>query len=281
MISFQNIYYMMATDSDAVNFLKTKDGNETLEISPLELTQKDSNNANKEDDIPFWSTNPNVIFNKEHILEFFPVEDMTFTQKLNAVTRVIILMTIITFAYTRKLQILVVGAISIFFIYMLHQYKSKPAEEAEETEGFDLSGPAGDLVEIKLGGAGINNVFQKPSPNNPLGNVLVTDYIYNPKRKPAPPAYNESVAADIVVQAKQMVKNANPGNADLADKLFKDLGDEYVFEQSLQPFYSTASTTIPNDQESFSEFCYGSMISCKEGNAFACAKNNATKYNNY
>lgn len=155
---------------------------------------------------------------------------------------------------------------------MLHQYKSKPKE------GFALSGPAGDLVEIRE--SGVQNIFQKPSPSNPLGNVLVTDYIYNPNRKPAPPAYNESVAADIVVQAKEMVKNANPGNADLADKLFKDLGDQYMFEQSLQPFYSTASTTIPNDQASFSEFCYGSMISCKEGNAFACAKQNS-RYNNY
>ena len=270
MISFQNMYYMMATESDAINFLKTKDGNETLEIPPLELTQ---NETNKEESIPFWSTNPNVLFNKEHILEFFPVEDMTFTQKLNAITRVIILMTIITFAYTQKLQIIIVGTISIFFIYMLHQYKSKPLE------GFDLSAPASDLVEIRE--KGVQNIFQKPSPSNPLGNVLITDYIYNPKRKPAPPAYNESVAADIVTQAKEMVKNANPGNADLTDKLFKDLGDQYMFEQSLQPFYSTASTTIPNDQESFSEFCYGSMISCKEGNAFACAKNNATKYNNY
>ena len=277
MISFQIMYYMMATESDAINFLKTKDGNETLEIPPLELTQKDMDKeTNKEDAIPFWSTNPNVLLNKEHILEFFPVEDMTFTQKLNAITRVIILMTIITFAYTQKLQIVIVGTISIFFIYMLHQYKSKPAE------GFDLSGPASDLVEIRSKElAGVQNIFQKPSPNNPLSNVLITDYIYNPKRKPAPPAYNESVAADIVMQAKEMVKNANPGNADLADKLFKDLGDQYMFEQSLQPFYSTASTTIPNDQESFSEFCYGSMTSCKEGNAFACAKNNATKYNNY
>ena len=273
MISFQIMYYMMATESDAINFLKTKDGNETLEIPPLELTQKEANKeADKEDAIPFWSTNPNVLLNKEHIFEFFPVEDMTFTQKLNAITRVIILMTIITFAYTQKLQILIVGIISIFFIYMLHQYKSKP------NEGFVLSGPAGDLVEIRE--SGVQNIFQKPSPNNPLGNVLVTDYIYNPNRKPAPPAYNESVAADIVVQAKEMVKNANPGNADIADKLFKDLGDQYMFEQSLQPFYSTASTTIPNDQASFSEFCYGSMISCKEGNAFACAKKNS-RYNNY
>jgi hypothetical protein len=46
-----------------------------------------------------------------------------------------------------------------------------------------------------------------------------------------------------------------------------------MFEQSLMPFNSNPNTTIPNDQQAFAEFCYGSMISCKEGNQFACARN--------
>ncbi len=117
--------------------------------------------------------------------------------------------------------------------------------------------------------------------SNPFGNVLVTDYIYDPKRKPAPPAFNQKVNDDIIEKAKEVVRNANPNQPDITEKLFKDLGDQYVFEQSLRPFHSTASTTIPNDQQSFSEFCYGSMVSCKEGNAFACAKNNAGNYNLY
>ena len=62
-------------------------------------------------------------------------------------------------------------------------------------------------------------------------------------------------------------------------KLFKDLGDQYIFEQSLRPFNSTSSTTIPNDQGAFADFCYGSMVSCKEGNMFACARNLARHTN--
>jgi hypothetical protein len=60
---------------------------------------------------------------------------------------------------------------------------------------------------------------------------------------------------------------------DIADKIFHDLGEQLVFEQSMRPFYSNPGTTIPNDQTSFAEFCYGSMVSCKEGNKFACARN--------
>jgi hypothetical protein len=47
------------------------------------------------------------------------------------------------------------------------------------------------------------------------------------------------------------------------------------FEQSMRQFYSTPSTQNPDDQQAFAEFCYGSMISCAEGNKFACARNAA------
>ena len=121
--------------------------------------------------------------------------------------------------------------------------------------------------------------FQNPSSNNPFSNVLLPDYDFNPNKKPAPPSFNMNTNNTILENAKQAVIDLNPSQPDLADKLFRDLGEQYVFEQSLRPFYSTASSTIPNDQQAFAEFCYGSMISCKEGNPFACARN-LSRYTN-
>jgi hypothetical protein len=118
-----------------------------------------------------------------------------------------------------------------------------------------------------------NDIFQEPDSGNPFSNVLMTDYDYNPNKKPAPPAFNENVNNKILKEAKQLVVDANPDQPDIADKLFKDLGEQLVFEQSLRQFNSNPNTTIPNDQGAFAEFCYGSMISCKEGNNFACARN--------
>jgi hypothetical protein len=179
-----------------------------------------------------------------------------------------------TFLYTKSVRILVVGAVSLFFIFMLHKSKKVETDAVKtKKEGFDS--PATDYKPEDL-----EKVFRKPDSSNPFGNVLVTDYIYDPQRKPAPPAYNQNVNEEIIEQAKEFVRKSNPDQPDLSEKLFQDLGDQYVFEQSLRPFNSTASTTIPNDQQSFSEFCYGSMVSCKEGNAFACVKNNS-RYNNY
>ena len=232
--------------------------------------------------IPFWSDNPNILLNNDFMFEFFPVENMSFEQKLNAITRTVILLSLVTFFYTKSLRILFIGCVSIFFIFMLHKSKAVDTKEMQlKKEGFDAETPPGSTPAKQLyETTDMMNVFKKPDASNPFGNVLVTDYIYDPQRKPAPPAFNENVNVEIIEQAKEFVRKSNPDQPDITEKLFKDLGDEYVFEQSLRPFTSNPSTTIPNDQQSFSEFCYGSMVSCKEGNAFACAKKVA-RYNNY
>ena len=266
-----------------------KGGEDSLEIKilPEEAMTPDTCMSSGKEPIAtvvaFWSNNPNILLNSEYLFELFPTEDMSFEQKLNAVSRMLVLLTIMTFLYTKSPHILLVGAVSVFFVYLLFKHKSAEKDEIKQKKegfgaqrNFDATTPAQMLYKVDKP----VEVFQRPDAGNPFGNVLPTDYIYNPKRKPAPPSGNSNVAADIVEQAKQFVRNANPDQPDITEKLFKDLGDEYVFEQSLRPFNSTASTTIPNDQQSFSEFCYGGMVSCKEGNAFACAKGVA-RYNNY
>jgi len=248
---------------------------DNLEINSDEINKKKEPIQNI---IPFWSDDPNVLLNNEFLFELFPVEKMSFEQKLNAISRTVVLLTLMSFFYTKSARILIIGVVSLIFILMLH--KSKKAEKDDikkKKEGFSYTESPADPFKS----ADLSNVFREPDSSNPFGNVLITDYIYDPKRKPAPPAFNQKVNDDIIEKAKEVVRKSNPDQPDITEKLFKDLGDQYVFEQSLRPFHSTASTTIPNDQQSFSEFCYGSMVSCKEGNAFACAKNNAGKYNLY
>jgi len=237
------------------------------------MTNRD--NAKQCKNLPFWSENPNILFDQKYILEFFPVEGMTYNQKLNSITRVVVLLTIIGFTITRSMRLLLISLLTISAIYFMHYYHNQEKEKKKEKkvrfeEGFE--GPAkayynDNNLQIP------DNVFTNPDDENPFSNVLVTDYDYNPNKKPAPPSFNSSVNDNILKQAKQLVINANPDQPDIADKLFKDLGEQYVFEQSLRPFHSNPSTTIPNDQGAFAEFCYGGMISCKEGNKFACARN--------
>ena len=226
--------------------------------------------------IPFWSENPNILFQKDFIFEFFPVDYMTYTQKLNAISRTVIILSIISFLFTKSIRILVIAAITLFAIYMLYYYEQKHTEKNENkklTSTTDENFENRALEVLKTHPIDKDTVFDETTSSNPFGNVLVTDYEYNVNKKPAPPSYNKNVNNNILTQAKNLVIQANPDQPDIADKLFKDLGEQMVFEQSLRPFHSNANTTIPNDQASFSEFCYGSMVSCKEGNLFACARN--------
>ena len=227
--------------------------------------------------IPFWGTNPNVLFQNEYILEFFPVEDMNYEQKLNALTRSIIILTIIGFVLSRSFRIIFISAITLLAIFLLHHYQQRETTDKDKkVEQFENQA---DEVIAKYG-ISKENVFDKPSSTNPFSNVLITDYEYNPNKKPAPPSFNQNINKSILEEAKQLVSELNPDQPDISDKLFKDLGEQFVFEQSLRQFTSNPSTIIPNDQTGFAEFAYGSMVSCKEGNMFACARN-LDRYNKY
>lgn len=238
--------------------------------------------------IPFWGEDPNVLFQANHIMEFFPSENMTYNQKLNAVTRLIIFITVFAFVFKPNFRLLIIATITIFSIYLLHYYNHKEYEKQQsksaaaimnaKKEGF-TGNPATDYL-IEMGKTIDPNVFAQPTSQNPMNNVMLPDYEYNVNKKPAPPAFSDSINTNILQSAKQLVQEANPGQPDIADKLFMDLNEELNLEQSMRQFVSNPSTTIPNDQQAFAEFCYGSMVSCKEGNQFACARN-TSHYTNY
>jgi hypothetical protein len=242
--------------------------------------------------VPFWSEDPNIIFNKKYIFELFPVSYMTFNQKLNAFSRLIIFITIISLIISQSYKIIIASVMTLLAVFLLYKIKQdkyknkKRKDEKKSSEGFTASNessslnessktnPAIDYIINKNGSIDDHSiVFDSPSSSNPLSNVLITDYEYNPDKKAAPPSYNEKINDEILEQAKKFVQEANPDHPDIADKLFNNLGDEMCFEQSLRQFNTNPSSTIPNDQAGFADFCYGSMISCKEGNSFACARN--------
>jgi hypothetical protein len=109
-------------------------------------------------------------------------------------------------------------------------------------------------------------------------NVLVPEVIYNPTRNEAAPAFNAEVERKINNNTKDYVVETSFSDESskqkeyIKRKLFSDLGDSYMFDHSMRNFYTNPSTTIPNDQEGFANFCFGDMISAKEGNEFALAR---------
>jgi hypothetical protein len=215
--------------------------------------------------VPFWSENPNILLSPDSIFQLFPTETMDFNARLNAISRAVILLTLASFLYTKQIRILFVGGLTIATIYFMYYYKDLERKRLEQFENPALEVISKNKLDSML--------FDTPSSMNPLSNVLVSDIDSNPQKRPAPPTFGENTRENILNSAKQMVIEQNSGQPDIADKLFRDLGDELTFEQSMRQFHSMPSTTIPEDQAAFAEFCYGDMISCKEGNKFACARN--------
>jgi hypothetical protein len=249
---------------------KENEKNENMTTSVIHME-----NENKKS-IPFWAENPNILFQSEYLLEFFPIDEMTYEQKMNAISRLITILTIVGFVISRNVRILLIYVVTLGGICLAYYMQKKKV--GENGEGFSTNNPGIDFLKQK-------NLFPKeqlfdsPSSENPMSNVLMTDYDYNPHKKPAGPSYNKNINEDILSQAKQFIADANPDQPDIVKKLFHNVDDQLGFEHSMRQFYSNPNTMIPNDQQAFAEFCYGSMVSCKEGNRFACARNLARHTN--
>ena len=247
--------------------------------------------------IPFWSNDPTVLFNKKHILELFPQQGMTFDEKLNAITRLIILLCILGFMITRSYRFILNGSIALLIIYIM--YKSQKqlifSELTKKTfdknkEGFSNNTASYNKDETIDASPKIINPetlktylksdFEEVKKNNPLGNVLLTDIMDKPTRKSAPPSFNTEVYEDISNHTKKMIQKLNPSIDNTNQQLFGDLGEKFEFDQSMWQYYSNPNTKIPNDQGAFADFLYGDMPSCRGGDDIACIKDNF-RYNLY
>ncbi len=210
--------------------------------------------------VSFWLENPNTLLNKNHITELWPNSDFDLARKLNAITRLIIILAILGYFLTKSLYIPVSAIISLFVLIII--FKSK--KPSNVTENFVATFKKRE-ESIK----DLDNILEKeftmPTKKNPAMNVLMNEYKENPKRKPAAPAYNELVQEKINTEAQTRNK-----------RLYKNLGDNLSFENSMRNFYAMPNTQIPNNQKDFAMFCYGNMPSCKDGDSLQCSKNNAT-----
>lgn len=140
-----------------------------------------------------------------------------------------------------KLSVLLTGFICVFLISFVKNDKSK------KFESFFVGNNNEDS----------SHTLAKTEPQklNPMMNVIATD---PPNRPPAEKSYLPDVENKINNFVKENANESVSGN------LFRDLGDEMELNHSMRQFFTTANTTIPNDQKSFGNFCYGNMPSDKE-----------------
>ena len=189
---------------------------------------------------------------------------MTREQKLNAITRLVILLTLAGFLISNNYKILVTGFVSIVFLIITYKILNKNLNQKIK-ETF-----SSEILYDK-----VKHNFTNPTTANPVMNILLPEIQDNPNRLEAAPAYNKAVERAINQETQDFVVTNFNNDETIRKKLFDDKGDKFDFECSMRQFYSTANTRVPNNQKAFAQFCYGNMASCKDGDVEMCFRNSA------
>tara|TARA_A200000113_G_scaffold221804_2_gene234282 strand:- start:165 stop:860 length:696 start_codon:yes stop_codon:yes gene_type:complete len=211
-----------------------------------------------------------ILINKDKLLDLWPIESMNFYEKLNAVSRLVILLCLVGFVLTRQIKILISGIVTLGVLVFLYYVKRDEIGQEGMLSGYgvepeEIMMKKKDSVKTNMNAVSINNEnYYKLTSNNPLGNVLLPEIGDNPERKPAPPTFDTNIESNVNKQTQKISQNLNPSIKNIDKRLFQDLGDKFEFENSMINFNTMPSTTVPNAQGAFAEFCYGNMESCKD-----------------
>lgn len=207
---------------------------------------------------PFWLNDITILFKKDKLFNVWISQNASLEEQFNAITRLVLYLTTLGFLLTRNTKMIISALITLFIIVIAYryQYNKYILQHTNNVlqEGFNSK----EFYNV------VKENYTTPTKQNPLMNVMPTDNLHNPKRNAAAPSFQSVVEEDINNKVKET----------LDPKLFRDLGDNLEFEQSMRNFHTMPNTKIPNDQKAFAEFCYGSMPSCKEGDSLQCEKKN-------
>jgi hypothetical protein len=217
--------------------------------------------------IQFWSNDPTILFNKEYIFELWPTTSMCYEQKLNSISRLIILLTILGYILTMSKRVIVVGVLTLLVIYVLFTMRKEKITK-NMLENFDIQGnevtgmfdnkPKSFINPVTLD-AVLTTEFKEGNKKNPFSNVLLPQINDEPNRKAAPPSFNVDVDEDITKNVKRAVQMMNPGIKNTNYQLFGDLWQKFQLDQSNRVFYSTPNTRVANDQGAYAQYLYNDL----------------------
>ncbi len=193
----------------------------------------------------FWLEDFGILFDKNRLADFFPSYSMTLVEKLNAMTRLSIFLSIILYLVTKNYLYFFIMILMMLFTVFIFKTQLKNLELYFNSYDSDVN-----IINEK--------VLSKPetvlpSVNNPFMNInLITD---DKTKAPATPFWNNP-------EVKKEVEDKFGYN------LYRDVSDVYNKDHSQRQYYQMPSTTIPNDQTSFAKYCFATGPTCKEDSIY-------------
>ena len=227
----------------------------------INLSNSDLVNTKKIDDInvkdPFWLNDYKILFYGDRLADFFPTINMTLIEKLNAIFRLSIYLSILLYLFTSKYQYLYIMIIvGLFTCFIFFSQKDNIELYFNSNPNSDDNIVQKNLIEEK------ENIIE-PTVENPFMNInLITDD--KEKKAPLPSWNNDNLQKDIEDK--------------FGYNLYRDVGDLYGKSNSQREFYTMPSTTIPNNQTSFAKWCYSVGPTCKEKSIYCAPEMNPVPY---
>ena len=174
-----------------------------------------------------WFDDPEQLIRADKVSQFWPISEQTPEDRINAASRFIIYASCLIYLIRRDPRIFVLGATVLSVIYVLYTSKM-----VKETHGYTVEGESACRV---------------PTKDNPMGNVLITDFTDAPNRLEA--CYYPSV--------KPFVDSYTSGDIPMDGGRSRSPLPKYMRNGVDRQFVSNPVTTLAGDQTAFAEWLYG------------------------
>ncbi len=198
----------------------------------------------------FWIYDPCILFDANNFYKIIPTSAMTYNQKLNAVTRLLIYLFIILLL-TPACKYVYVPIACIIIIVMYYFVKNNNDiiknnnSTKEKFESTDTGSLQNNLEKSSIQNNQTIEICHLPTKNNPFMNITLDDLMNNPSR----------------LKACSIEKI----NDNLLRDVFSTTPNNFFGKSSHQrSFYTMPVTTNPNDQSGFANWLYQLPRTCKE-----------------
>ena len=213
----------------------------------------------------FWYDDITVLFDKSKLQKYIPLKSYSKEEKLNSIVRISIYASLLFVFLTGNINyifIAIFGLVLTLIIYSNFEQKVN-RKLNKNIENYNNYKNDKELKKYKVKPSKYLDSCVLPTNNNPFMNPLISE---KANKKKACRTYNNE-------KIKKVVDDK------FSRGLFKDINSVYDRENSQREFYTLPSTGIPNDQEAFGKWLYGTPKTCKEGNGNQCVGNNYERLN--
>jgi hypothetical protein len=187
-----------------------------------------------------WYDDPlSFVLDGSKATHFIPDQYMSLNEQLNACFRFSVYFSFIVWLVRQDARVFFFAIFVGLLTIIIHKFDANSLNEKNTI-----------LEKLELSDDRVRGVCVKPTLDNPFMNVGFADYKDFPNRPQACNVMKKPV--------KQMIKQYFDTNLNRADD------DIFHKGSSDRQFYTMPITTIPNDQQSFAEWCFKPRKTCKE-----------------